>query len=382
MSLEQKEKVINRLNKNKNKNNERINKNIKNNSNKSYFKILIEVLKKETPDKTEDVKELFKKWISIGKREEAKKFLNDNSININLPQDKASCSCTHYIVNNYFILNYNDDNKENYKILTIGSCCIKKFISNNTTTFKCIKCDVLFKSKRKRNENICDLCIIDYDKEMKERKKIKTCFKCNKTYTKDRKSLDYLCYECKKDDIKYKKINEEIITKVRDLNILKTKINNLKKYEPDKKYKLQSYDTNENINRLINKCLLKQNNNYHRDKIIGKNYIDITMFNLEIRNVQYFKFLDFVNKKKLHKKLNYFSDEYDTLFDEDDFLIYEEKVNKFLKGEFLIGFGKYKNEPMKNLKDYGYINWIKRVFKEGGSCERMMLAGCYFSYFK
>ena len=396
----QRAKVLMRLIENKKKNDEKINKNIKDNSHKKYFKTLIDVLRNETGDITRDgvegVKELFEKWISIGQRYEAQEFLKDNSICIDVPPNQDRCSCTHEIEHNFFILNFKDANKENYKILNIGSCCIKKFISNNTRTFKCIRCDVLFKSRRRRNENICDLCIIDYDKEMKEKNKIKTCLTCNTIYTRDRQSSDYFCYSCKERDGWFKKINKEKIKQVHDLKVLEAKINNLRKHELGKKYKLQDYNTNENITRLINKCLLKQNNNYERDQIIDSNYIDTKMFNLEIKDAEYFNFLDIVNKYKLHKKLDCLLEDDPGFFEEEEegeedefsriFKEYcfssKQKINQFLKGKLKIGFGKYKNHSMKDLKDSGYINWIKKVFKEKNSSRGMILAGCYYSYFK
>jgi hypothetical protein len=389
----QRAKVFLRLVEKQKKSEERINKNIKDCSRKSYFNTLIDVLRRETggviKDEVEGIKELFEKWIPIGERHDAQEFLKDNSICIGLPPDQFECSCTHKIRKNFFILNFKDANKENYKILNIGSCCIKKFIGNNTKTFKCIRCDVLFKSRRRRNENICDLCIIDYDKEIKEKNKIKTCLRCRRIYTRDRQSSDYFCCNCKERDGLFKEINKEEIKKVHDLKVLEVKINNLKKNEPGKKYKLQDYNTNENITRLIDKCLLKQNNNYDRDQIIDNNYIDTKMFNLEIKDVKYFNFLDIVNKYKLHKKLDcllkddvlLFGAEYSEFFGEPC-LSSKQKINRFLEGKLKINFGKYKNHSMKDLKDYGYINWIKRVFTEKKSSEDMILAGCYYSYFK
>jgi hypothetical protein len=90
-----------------------------------------------------------------------------------LPTTIFECVCGHKISENCFITN-----EDNNKFLTLGNCCIKKFIPNSTRT--CGNCGIAHKNRKVnrcsdcRYIGICRCC----DAEIKPSYKI--CFKCYK----------------------------------------------------------------------------------------------------------------------------------------------------------------------------------------------------------
>ena len=86
-----------------------------------------------------------------------------------LPPHKSKCICSHSITENCYITN----GKE---ILTLGNCCIKKFIKKSTRT-----CEDCKKPHRNRKINKCNEC------------KIGICYKCGKKCD-EKYSYCYNCY--------------------------------------------------------------------------------------------------------------------------------------------------------------------------------------------
>lgn len=85
------------------------------------------------------------------------------------PDKTTKCICGHRIKENCYIT-------DSTRIITLGNCCIKKFIEKNTRT--CEKCGNQHKN---RVVNRCNQCRIGH------------CDKCNKIINKKYKK----CYRCK-----------------------------------------------------------------------------------------------------------------------------------------------------------------------------------------
>ncbi len=85
------------------------------------------------------------------------------------PAEKEICICGHKITENCYIIN---DSK---RILTLGSCCIKRFIPKSSRT-----CEICGEPHRNRIINKCNDCRVGF------------CDKCNKECNKKYK----LCWDC------------------------------------------------------------------------------------------------------------------------------------------------------------------------------------------
>lgn len=70
-----------------------------------------------------------------------------------VPQDDmVHCICTHDIKQNCFIIN-----KSSGLCLTVGNCCIKKFLKKENYRKRCIKCKKLYRGKYRN----CKECRVD-----------------------------------------------------------------------------------------------------------------------------------------------------------------------------------------------------------------------------
>jgi len=91
-----------------------------------------------------------------------------------LPEKKTNCICGHAIRENCYIT----DDKV---ILTLGNCCIKKFLSKEKSGRTCEKCGLPHKNR------VCNMC--------NECRYGKNCMKCGKE--KNKEYLKYkTCYNC------------------------------------------------------------------------------------------------------------------------------------------------------------------------------------------
>lgn len=86
-----------------------------------------------------------------------------------IPELKSDCICGHSIIENCWIINNNG------LILTLGNCCIKKFIPKSSRT-----CEICDEPHKNRIVNRCNEC------------RIGICDKCNKSCNEQYK----LCWNC------------------------------------------------------------------------------------------------------------------------------------------------------------------------------------------
>lgn len=97
-------------------------------------------------------------------------FSNDKP----LPTRVHKCVCGHDIVENCYIINETRD-----KIIVLGNCCIKRFLSKDKSGRTCEVCG---KPHKNRSVNQCNDCRVSYCIECGEK-----CLKYNYKYC-------YLCY--------------------------------------------------------------------------------------------------------------------------------------------------------------------------------------------
>lgn len=111
-----------------------------------------------------------------------KNELKKNS-NMMMPALKDACICGHQISDNCYIIN------DSQRILTLGNCCIKRFVPKSGRT-----CEICGEPHRNRIINKCNLCRIGF------------CDKCNKECNKKYK----LCWDCFNNESNYSDSDEII----------------------------------------------------------------------------------------------------------------------------------------------------------------------------
>jgi len=104
---------------------------------------------------------------------------------------KDSCICGHYIKNNCYISNGN-------QLLTLGNCCIKRFIPKEKQRRTCECCGC---SHKNRKNNLCNICRESLKKsiQFKNYKLVNICIECGININNTKYPYCSYCI----DDIKY-----------------------------------------------------------------------------------------------------------------------------------------------------------------------------------
>lgn len=92
-----------------------------------------------------------------------------------LPSHSDKCICNTDITENCYIVRENDNE---FELLVLGSCCIKKFVSKCKRT-----CNVCGMNHKNRKLNLCNSC------------KRGICLKCENKFDSDNDKRSY-CYDC------------------------------------------------------------------------------------------------------------------------------------------------------------------------------------------
>lgn len=294
---------------------EQIQNNISKEKEKSYFKILCKKLRKYAEvDDNYDIEELFKLWISVGCNnwffEKPKKLYNltDDM----LPSYSNECTCSHYIEDNRYVYCL-----KTKIVVVIGSCCIKKFMNCSIDDKFCVRCKNFFKTTRRSNIDYCDSCY--YDK------------------------LSY--YERYRNYIK-KEYNtrgfNQLIGYKKSIYIQPENPIKITNEIFEEKIPFSSYIYNKQLDKKILEYEKELKNISETEEVIildKYNYVDNIFFDDD-----------------LCKNLLIEQEKYDiSIFTNDN------EYNKFIKGKYKVGFGKYTDKYMKDVNDDSYVKWIKKT---------------------
>jgi len=95
----------------------------------------------------------------------------------------SNCVCGHHIYENCYICS-----KDKKELITLGNCCIKRFIDNCGR--QCSRCETPHQNSK---STLCKDCV-KADKIVEKIKKMKKCEKCNERH---RNRKDNLCNNCR-----------------------------------------------------------------------------------------------------------------------------------------------------------------------------------------
>lgn len=151
-------------------------------TNNGYLERLRKPLIEFSKNKEEVKKDFTVEWFYCGNSKDNLNLFYEWNDGVDIPKHVGNCICGHDIEHNYWI-----KNKYTFKILTVGSCCMKKFDIGKVVTKKCEKC---FEPHKNRSNNLCNNCrkILDEESKLK-------CKMCDCSLNKNNKTQ--VCSDCK-----------------------------------------------------------------------------------------------------------------------------------------------------------------------------------------
>nr|XP_018897062.1 PREDICTED: uncharacterized protein LOC109030517 [Bemisia tabaci] len=118
-----------------------------------------------------------------------------------LPPRKNNCICTHWIVKNKLIFNI-----KNRNILTLGSCCIRRYLSYTPKKI-CLECETPFSPSGRKGRNYCPPCKLKWCSERgysyrrinyKDSEREKPCLDCKTPFRPSGRRGRNYCPSCKR----------------------------------------------------------------------------------------------------------------------------------------------------------------------------------------
>ncbi|AJP61561.1 hypothetical protein CBEVV_014 [Choristoneura biennis entomopoxvirus 'L' virophage] len=164
----------------------------KNKKKNTYIEIFYSSIRQlGLPD--DNLEDLGKIWEYIGGDKKSTKrlmFKDFTESKIDYPEHKSYCICGHYIKEQCWVRHVISK-----KIITVGNCCVKKFLNQNTN----LKCTICKSEHKNKKDNLCNNCRLKNSNKTKckfcdgnhRNKKDNICGKCLKKLCSCKNNLIY-----------------------------------------------------------------------------------------------------------------------------------------------------------------------------------------------